>query len=189
MNVKKIYVLNCIKKLFPDENITITTTKDSLIDQLIYTINVTNHKQQFLLSCYWVKYIRDKNTTYKKMSESLNIDSLSLEINPSINEIIFVAFYINIYCAYKYDERKNNHILRIKYLSFNTHEYAKIYVHPKNATIITPNFNLVGDIIKQLIRRLFKYEILVLATGTLTDKYKEEVLDTVNKILKKKIKK
>ena len=193
MNLKKVYLLNKIKRLFPEYKISdsyINKLDGKIISRIEELFDVINQNKPLKVSfrlyidTYFRKCITSSDYPY------FNQTSLIQATHNIINSIVFNSD-INIYLNWKwvyYLPEQNVYKFSLSHLQFSALYYG--YSDQRimlNKEIIITKLETLQSLSETIIQNIIKYKILLLLKGNLTKRERQDIIKTIDKIFKDSI--
>jgi len=181
MNLRKVYVIKRLQKLYPNLNIAEIT--DEIADKAFYILNIIDKQTDLKILFQYCEHKQTKTGIIHNLSTPYNLNLITQIINNSVDEIIFMLRDY-IYLQGSYQVNKNKHKLKLKFITLITPNRIWPYIK-LNKTIITTNLQTIAKIIKQLIQTLLKHILQILITDEITETQEIEIQQLINKTLNK----
>ena len=188
MDLKKLYLLDKIKRLFPEYKLSISTDKlsDNLISKINKILDITEQNQPPKASFSLCIETYGKNHVVSNSYSSLNKDNIIQAISNDMNTTI--SFYANINICVTwgwifYLPEQNVHKFSLNSIRFFYSVYKERRLN-LNKEIIIPNLETLQVLTEKIIWDIAKYEILVLLKENLTERERHDIIKIIDKILK-----
>ena len=188
MDLKKLYLLDKIKRLFPEYKLSINTDKldnNNLVSKINKILDITEQNQPPKASFSLCVETYGKNHIVSNSYSSLSKDNIIQAISNDMNTTISFHTDIDIYVTWKwifYLPEQNIYKFSLNTIRF----FHSVFCERRlnfDTEIITSNLETLQTLTEKIIQNIAKYEILVLLKGNLTKNQRYDISKIVKNII------